>query len=175
MSEDLRFPIGEFEQNVSFSSEKRKQFVKTIENLPVDFRKAVSGLSLEQLKAPYRPGGWTLQQLVHHVADSHMNSFIRFKLALTEDAPTIKTYDEGAWAETADVKNVQIESSLTILDGVHARWAMLLKSMGETDFDRVVHHPERGGMTLHALLALYDWHSRHHTAHVLRLRERMKW
>ena len=175
MSEDLRFPIGQFDSNISFSPEKRDEFIKTISALPANLRKAIAGLEAEQLGEPYRPGGWTVRQLVHHVADSHMNSFVRFKLALTERAPTIKTYDEAAWAETADVCDAPIELSLNVLDGLHGRWTLLLKSMSETDFAREVNHPERGRMNLDALLALYDWHSRHHTAHVSHLRERMSW
>lgn len=175
MNEDLRFPLGEFEPNISFSPERRGEFIETIARLPADLRQAVANLDAEQLSAPYRPGGWTVRQLVHHVADSHMNSFIRFKLALTEAAPTIKTYDEAAWAETADGRNAPIELSLNVLEGVHARWALLLQSMSEADFAREVNHPERGTMNLDALLALYDWHSRHHTAHVTGLRQRMNW
>jgi uncharacterized damage-inducible protein DinB len=175
MSEDLRFPIGEFEKISEVSAETRGRFIQTIEELPAKFREAVSGLSDEQLDTPYRPDGWTVRQLVHHLADSHINSFCRFKLGLSEDTPTIKPYFEAQWAETADAKNAPVELSLNIIEGVHARWALLLKSMTEADFARKINHPERGVMSLDSLLALYDWHSRHHTAHVTNLRERNNW
>lgn len=175
MSEDLRYPIGTFSPVGEITSEMREKFIQTIEELPEKFRAAISNLSEEQLDTAYRPEGWTVRQLVHHVADSHMNSFCRFKLGLSEDNPTIKPYDEALWAEMADSKNAAVDLSLNVIDGVHARWAMLLKSMSEADFERKINHPERGTMSLNSLLALYDWHSRHHTAHVTKLRERNNW
>ncbi len=175
MSEDLRFPIGKFDSEIKVTPRLREQFIETIEELPAKFRQAIAGLSDEQIDTPYRDGGWTIRQLVHHVADSHVNSFCRFKFGLTEDAPTIKPYDEAAWAEMADSKNAPVDLSLNIIDGVHARWTLLLKSMTEADFARQINHPERGAMSLDSLLALYDWHSRHHTAHVTKLRERNDW
>lgn len=175
MSEDLRYPIGNFNPPQEISAETRQSFIKTIEELPSKFREAVNKLSDEQLETPYRPEGWTVRQLVHHVADSHMNSFCRFKLGLSEETPTIKTYDEAAWAEMADSKDVPIGLSLNILDGVHARWEKLLNSMSKEDFQKKIFHPERGEITLDSLLALYDWHSKHHTAHVTKLRERNGW
>ena len=175
MSEDLRFPIGKFNPPQEVPPEMREKFIQTIEELPEKFRQAVSGLNEEQIDMPYRPEGWTIRQLVHHVADSHINSFCRFKLGLSEEIPTIKPYDEALWAEMPDSKNAPINLSLNLIDGIHARWTMLLKSMTEEDFAREINHPERGTMSLNVLLALYDWHSRHHTAHVTNLRERNNW
>ena len=175
MAEDLRFPVGKFGGAPDATPEIRTGFVKTIEELPAKFRAAVSGLNEEQIDTPYRPDGWTVRQLVHHVADSHMNSFIRFKLGLTEENPTIKPYAEDIWAEGVDYLNAPVDLSLNIIDSVHARWAMLLNSMSEADFERTIFHPERGAMTLYSALALYDWHSRHHTAHVTELRKRNNW
>jgi uncharacterized damage-inducible protein DinB len=175
MSEDLRYPIGNFNPAKEVTPELRKKFIQTIEELPVIFREAIENLTDEQLDTPYRPEGWTVRQLVHHVADSHMNSFCRFKLGMTEETPTIKPYEEALWAEMEDSKNAPVDLSLNVIDGVHARWTMLLKSMSDTDFERQINHPERGTMSLNSLLALYDWHSKHHTAHVTRLRERNNW
>lgn len=169
---DLRFPIGKFDI-ANFSS--RSENVETIAELPLKLRTAVDGLSDEQLDTPYRPDGWTLRQTVHHIADSHMNSIIRFKLALTEDeAPTIRPYYEDRWAELADSK-LQIEISLGIIDGVHARWAELLRNMSDADFAKEFIHPETGNWTLERALALYAWHSKHHTAHITGTRERKGW
>lgn len=169
---DLRFPIGKFDI-ANFSS--RSENVETIAELPLNLRTAVDGLSDEQLDTPYRPDGWTLRQTVHHIADSHMNSIIRFKLALTEDeAPTIRPYYEDRWAELADSK-LPIEVSLGIIDGVHARWAELLRNMSDADFAKEFIHPETGNWTLERALALYAWHSKHHTAHITGTRERKGW
>lgn len=175
MSEDLRFPIGKFDCPKEITSEMRKKFIETIEKLPPNLKDAVENLNDEQLDTSYRPEGWTLRQVVHHIADSHLNSFCRFKLGLSEDTPTIKVYDEAAWAEMSDSKDVPIELSLSIIDGLHARWTRLLKSLSDEDFAKKVNHPERGIVTLSELLALYDWHSRHHTAHITSLRERNNW
>lgn len=175
MSEDLRYPIGKFEAAKDITPEMREKFIQTVEELPAKLRAAVDDLSDEQLDTPYRPDGWTIRQVVHHVADSHINSICRFKLGLSEDTPTIKPYEEALWAEMADAKNAPVDLSLNVIDGVHARWTMLLKSMSKTDFERKINHPERGAMTLNSLLALYDWHSRHHTAHVTKLREKNNW
>ena len=138
-------------------------------------RAAVAGLSTDQLDTPYRPGGWTVRQLVHHVPDSHMNAFVRFKLALTEDVPTIKPYDEAAWAKLADYSSTPVEVSLGLLETLHDRWVRLLESMTTADFDRAFRHPEIGTMTLGSYLAGYSWHSRHHVAHIMALRGRMGW
>lgn len=169
---DLRFPIGKFDI-ANFSS--RSENVETIAELPLKLRTAVDGLSDEQLDTPYRPDGWTLRQTVHHIADSHMNSIIRFKLALTEDeAPTIRPYYEDRWAELADSK-LPIDISLSIIDGVHARWAELLRNMSDSNFAKEFVHPETGNWTLERALALYAWHSKHHTAHITGTRERKGW
>jgi uncharacterized damage-inducible protein DinB len=175
MSEDLRFPIGKFDSKIEITPQMREGFIHTIEELPAKFRTAIKGLSEQQIDTPYRDEGWTVRQLVHHVADSHINSFCRFKLGLSEEAPTIKPYDEAMWAEMADSVNAPVDLSLSIIDGVHARWALLLKSMSGADFARKINHPERGAMSLDSMLALYGWHSRHHTAHVTKLRERNAW
>jgi DinB superfamily len=175
MSEDLRYPIGKFSFDKENAAANRNAAIQAIEELPVRLRQAIAGLNEEQLQTPYRDGGWTIHQLIHHVADSHMNSFIRFKLALTEDKPTIKTYEESDWAETTDVTNVPVEISLKLLDALHERLFILLASLSEEAFARQITHPEHGLIDLEYLTALYAWHSRHHTAHVASLRERMNW
>jgi DinB superfamily len=138
-------------------------------------RAATAGLNEEQLNTPYRDGGWTVRQVIHHVPESHMNAYIRFKLALTESEPTIKPYDETAWAETADVRDTPLEVSLALLDNLHKRWVVLLKSMSEADFLKEFRHPELGVVPLEKNLALYAWHGKHHTAHITSLRERKLW
>lgn len=172
MEQDPRFPIGKFELS-AYSS--RSENIDSIANLPTNLTAAVDGLNDEQLDTPYRDGGWTLRQTVHHVADSHINSLCRFKLALTEDeTPTIRPYYEDRWAELADSR-LPVDVSLAIIVGVHARWTELLKNMSDTDFTREFTHPETGNWTLESVLGLYAWHSRHHTAHITHLRERMGW
>lgn len=169
---DLRFPIGKFDI-ANYAS--RIENITTIANLPTNLATAVNGLSDEQLDTPYRPEGWTLRQTVHHVADSHINSLCRFKLALTEDeAPTIRPYYEDRWAELADNK-MPVDVSLAIVDGVHRRWFSLLESMSDTDFAREFVHPETGNWTLEKALAMYAWHSLHHTAHITTTRTRLGW
>jgi hypothetical protein len=138
-------------------------------------RAAVAGLNEEQLNTPYRDGGWTVRQVIHHVPESHMNAYIRFKLALTEDDPTIKPYNEAAWAETADVRDTPVEVSLALLDNLHNRWVVLLKSMSDADFSKQFRHPELGVVPLEKNLALYAWHGKHHVAHITSLRERKQW
>jgi uncharacterized damage-inducible protein DinB len=172
---ELRYPIGGFSAPKEISTELIKTYIKTIEEAPAKYRKAVQDLNEEQLDTPYRPDGWTIRQVIHHVPDSHINSYVRFKLGLTEDKPTIKTYDEAKWAELDDSKDTPVEISLTLLDSLHKRWALLLRSMTEKDFHKTVNHPERGEMRLDKLLALYDWHSKHHLAHIINLRKRMGW
>jgi uncharacterized damage-inducible protein DinB len=173
--DDLRFPIGEFDRGLDHSVAAREEHIAIIETLPQRLAEAVVGLNDEQLGTPYRDGGWTVRQTVHHIADSHANSLIRFKLALTEDAaPTIRPYYEDRWAELADSK-LPIDVSLKMIDGIHARWAALLRSMTDDDYAREFIHPETGRWTLEGALALYAWHSLHHTAHITHLRERMGW
>lgn len=169
--DDLRYPIGRFNPTAAGT---RAQQIDTLRQLPAKLRAAVSGLDDAQLDTPYRDGGWTVRQLVHHVADSHANSYIRIKLALTEENPTIKPYDEAAWANLSDSR-MPIDVSLVFTDAVHARLVNLLESMTDADYEKTFSHPERGTVTLATNLAIYDWHSRHHIAHLTRLRERMGW
>jgi hypothetical protein len=172
--QDLRFPIGEFEHGFDHSVEARNERIAIIEQLPEKLALAVAGLNEGQLDTPYRDGGWTVRQVVHHIADSHSNAYCRFKLALTEDSPTIKTYYENRWAELADSK-LPVEVSLRMVEGLHARWTALLRSMTDMDFQREFIHPETGVWKLEAALALYAWHSRHHTAHIVTLKIRSGW
>jgi uncharacterized damage-inducible protein DinB len=172
---DLRYPIGDFEPPAGATAEMRDEWIAVLQAAPERFRAAVKGLSDEQLDTPYRPEGWTVRQVVHHVADSHMNSYVRFRLALTEDEPTIKPYDEAKWARLADAAAMPPEASLELLDGLHRRWVVLLRSLTPADFARTFRHPERGVMDLATTLALYAWHSRHHEAHITALREREGW
>lgn len=174
MNEDLRYPIGKFEKPSEITAAQRDEYIKTILALPQKLVDAVSDLSERQLDAPYRPGGWTVRQTVHHIADSHLNSFVRFKLALTEEAPTIRPYYEDRWAELAD-SEMPIDVSMKIIEGLHLRWATLLMNMSDAEFGRELIHPETGAWTLEKMLALYDWHSRHHTAHITNLRARNNW
>lgn len=174
MSEDLRFPIGEFSSDFESTGALRQSFIQTIEELPNKLRKAIEGLTDGQLDTRYRPGGWTVRQVVHHIADSHLNSFCRFKLAMTEDCPTIRAFREDRWAELPD-SQLPVDPSLKIIEGVHARWAAMLNSMDSEDFARTLDHPESGEWNLDKFLGLYDWHSKHHTAHITRLRERNGW
>ncbi len=174
MGEDLRFPIGKFDKNVDVTAELRNQSIAEIAALPARIRTAVSGLSDEQLDTQYRPEGWTVRQVVHHVPDSHLNSFVRFKWALTEEKPVIKAYHEDLWAELGDSK-MPIENSLTLLESLHFRWTELLNSMSESDFARILVHPESGELSLSQMVALYAWHGKHHTAHITKLRERNGW
>jgi DinB superfamily len=153
----------------------RVAHLETLRMLPERLRAAVGGLSDPQLDTPYRPEGWTLRQVVHHVADSHANCYIRFKLALTEDWPTIKPYDEVAWANLSDSRRLPVEVSLAMLEALHGRWVALLETMSEEDFHKGYLHPEQGRQNLAKALALYDWHSRHHTSHITSLRARQGW
>lgn len=171
-SEELRYPIGRFSASPVTST--RAEQIETLRQLPTLLVQAIHGLSDAQLDTPYREGGWTVRQLVHHIADSHANAYIRIKLALTEDNPTIKPYDEAAWAALPD-STQPIDSSLAITDGIHMRLVALLESLSEAEFQRTFRHPERGPMTIAGNLALYDWHSRHHLAHITALRHRMGW
>ncbi|HYM13065.1 MAG TPA: bacillithiol transferase BstA [Bryobacterales bacterium] len=172
---DLRYPIGRFQFPDAVTQDQRGQFIDDIEAAPALLRAAVAGLSPEQLDTPYRPGGWTVRQVVHHVPDSHMNSYMRFRLALTENEPAIKPYDEKRWAELADARTAPLEPSLALLESLHRRWVLLLRSFQPADFARAFRHPELGLVTLERNLALYAWHGRHHVAHITSLRERMGW
>ena len=172
--EDLRYPLGKFEKNLEITREMRVEFIRTIEDLPAKLCEAVEGLSEEQLETEYRPEGWTVRQTVHHVADSHINMFIRLRLALTEDTPTIRPYAEAEWAKLSDAK-MPLDVSFKIIEGVHARLTNMLKSLTDEQFARKLIHPDSGTWTIEAMLGLYDWHSKHHTAHITRLRERNDW
>jgi len=175
MQKDPRYPIGRFDRNINITREMRSDFIKTIETLPSQLKKEVENLSPQQLDTPYRDGGWTIRQVVHHIPDSHVNSYVRFKLALTEDNPQIKTYEESLWAELPDTFNTPIEISLQLLDSVHKRWAILLRSLTDEQFEKTFQHPEWGNITLSKTLALYAWHSKHHLAHITELKKRMGW
>jgi DinB superfamily len=172
---DPRFPIGKFSYEGPPSEAQRQKLISDIEQTPAALRAAVRGLSPQQIETPYRDEGWTVRQVVHHVPDSHMNGFIRFKLALTEDQPTIKPYDEKLWAELPDVPAVPLEPSLALLEALHLRFVALLRSIKPADWKRTFHHPEMGVVPLEKNLALYAWHGQHHTAHVTELRKRMGW
>jgi len=176
MAEDLRYPIGKFHYGGrSSDDQQRRRFIEQIEQTPAKMRAAVQGLSEEQLDTPYRPEGWTVRQLVHHVPDSHLNAYIRFKLALTEAEPTIKPYDEKLWATLQDSRQTPIETSLRLLEALHQRWTILLRSLRPEDFARSFKHPELGLVSLDKNLALYAWHGGHHVAHITSLRQRMGW
>ena len=172
---DPRYPIGKFALPAEVTPERRQEAINELASLPAKLRGAVEGLDDAQLDTPYRQGGWTVRQVVHHVPDSHVNAFVRLKLALTEDKPTIKPYDEAAWAELADSKAAPIESSQTLLQSVHARWDRLWRSLEPQHFARVLVHPEHGERTVDWLLFLYEWHGRHHTAHITELRKQKGW
>lgn len=172
---DLRYPIGKFHFDGPLTEPQKQTALDAIARTPANLRAAIKGLSEAQLDTPYRPGGWTVRQVVHHVPDSHLNSYVRFKLALTEDEPTIKTYAEDRWAELADTKATPIEVSLTMLDSLHDRWMRLLRSLTAEEWKRTFRHPDLGPMTLEKTLALYAWHGRHHVAHITELRKRMVW
>jgi len=175
MPEDIRYPIGRFEWDQETSPSHRARHIAAIETAPTGFRKATAGLTEEQLETPYREGGWTVRQVIHHVADSHMNSYVRFKLALTEEIPTVKTYDEAAWARLSDSADTPIEISLALLENLHRRWCALMRGMSETDWKRTFRHPEIGSVSLEKSLAIYAWHGKHHTAHITELRARKGW
>lgn len=155
--------------------EDRRKYVEQIAETPARLRAAIAGLSEQQLDTPYRPGGWTVRQVIHHVPDSHMNSYVRFRLALTEDQPVIKAYYEDRWAELPDARTAPVEVSLALLESLHRRWVALLDSLTEADWKRTFRHPELGPVSLEQNAALYAWHGRHHTAHITGLRARMQW
>jgi uncharacterized damage-inducible protein DinB len=172
---DLRYPIGEFKFEGPLTDDQRAAFIGKIEETPARMRAAVAGLNDEQLDTPYRPGGWTIRQVVHHVPESHLNSYVRFKLAITEDEPTIKPYFEDRWAELDDARQAPIALSLDLLEALHGRWIWFLRSLKQADFQRTFRHPELGIVSLDKNVALYAWHGQHHVAHITSLRERMGW
>jgi uncharacterized damage-inducible protein DinB len=172
---DPRYPIGRFTPDATPTPEARTRHIAQIAALPQRFRNAVSGLSDTQLSTPYRDGGWTVRQLIHHVPDSHLNAYIRCKLALTEDSPTIKPYDQEAWAKLADSALTPAGVSLSLLEAVHTRWVTLLRALTPDDFQRKFNHPETGVQSVDSTVAFYAWHGNHHLGHITALRERMKW
>jgi uncharacterized damage-inducible protein DinB len=172
---DLSYPIGKFEPPASLAPEMRRQWIETIAAASARLRTAVEDLNDRQLDTPYRPGGWTVRQVVHHLADSHMHSYIRFRLALTEENPTIKPYDQVKWAELPDARSAPVETSIDLLESMHNRWVALMEAMSDADFARTFVHPERGQVRLDSTLAIYAWHSLHHEAHIVGLRQRMGW
>jgi uncharacterized damage-inducible protein DinB len=172
---DLRYPIGKFQPPASVTDAERAALVDQIAALPAELRSAVSTLDDTQLDTPYREGGWTVRQVVHHVPDSHVNAYTRFKLALTEDVPTIKTYEEAQWAELPEARSAPIGVSLALLEALHQRWVLLLRVLAPAQFARTFRHPEMGVMTLDQQIAMYAWHGRHHLAHITSLRTRMGW
>jgi uncharacterized damage-inducible protein DinB len=175
MNDNLRYPIGKFRYDCPSNEDKKRAFLDDIAQTPENLGTAVKGLSDSRLDTPYRPGGWTVRQVVHHLPDSHLNSYVRFKLALTEDDPTIKPYAEDRWAELADTKTTPVAVSLTLLDSLHDRWVRLLRSLTSDDWKRTFRHPELGSMTLEKTLALYAWHGKHHVTQITNLREREGW
>jgi len=172
---DPRYPIGKFSYAGPLTAEQKRQHLDDIEQTPANLRAAIRGLNDQQLDTPYRDGGWTVRQVIHHVPDSHMNSYIRFKLALTEEEPTIKPYFEDRWAELPEARQAETEVSLALLDSLHKRWILVLRNLNDADWQRTFRHPELGPMTLEKTLALYSWHGRHHVAHITSLREKMSW
>ncbi len=172
---NLRYPIGKYQAPANIDHAQRQLWISNIASLPSELAAAVAGLNDQQLDTPYRDGGWTVRQVIHHVADSHMNSTIRFRWALTEDEPLINAYEEQLWAELPDAKTLPVEVSLDLLSSLHARWTDLLRHMTEADFKRRLRHPVSGETSLDKMLGLYAWHGHHHTAHISTLRERMDW
>ncbi len=177
---DLQYPIGKFTwtrhgEGLLASDVERQQWLHEIESAPAQLRAAVAGLNETQLDTPYRPGGWSVRQVVHHLADSHMNSYVRFRLALTEDDPPVKVYNQETWARLSDAQTAPVELSLTLLEALHRRWALLLCSLPAENLTRGLWHPEMGRVTLEKYLAMCAWHGRHHVAHITGLRERQGW
>lgn len=173
---DLRYPVGPFAYDGRMTDARRRECVGRIAAAPGRLRVAVSGLTDAQLDTAYRPGGWTVRQVVHHVPDSHLNAYTRIRLALTEDVPTIKPYEEARWAELPDARTLPVEISLRLLESLHARWVALLEGIGAVEGSRELRHPEHGRLiTVDELIAMYAWHGDHHTAHVTTLRDRMGW
>ena len=172
---DPRYPIGKYTPPQEATPALRQQAIDSIAGTPAKLKAALSGLHDAQLDTPYRDGGWTVRQVVHHVPDSHLNAYVRFRLALTENQPTIKPYEEARWAELADAKSAPVAVSLALLEPLHDRWVRLLRSLTASDFARTFVHPEHGVRTLDWMLFLYAWHGRHHTAHITTLRKQKGW
>ena len=174
--EDLRYPIGKFDWSQGANSaEERKRLIDSVAEMPERLKQAVTGLNGKQLDTPYREGGWTVRQVVHHLADSHMSAYLRYKLGLTEDNPAIQPFKEAAWAELADSRATPVDVSLALVDNLHARWVVLLRSLKAADWERTMTHPQAGLLSLDKLLGLYAWHGAHHVAHITELRKRNHW
>jgi hypothetical protein len=174
--QNLKYPIGKLDKDQKYTVKNRKKWIKTIKKLPKRLKKVVTKLDDSQLNTPYRPEGWTVRQVVHHLADSHVNSYIRFRWTLTEDSPMIKAYDEKSWAELPDAKNSDIDASLLMLSAIHKRWGRLLESMSNEDFARELGHPEWDkSLSLNFMCSLYAWHCEHHLAHITELIKREGW
>lgn len=173
--EVLRYPVGRLKPVDTATPEQRVSWIADLEGLPAALRTAVDGLDDSHLDVPYRDGGWTVRQVVHHVADSHVNGYIRFSLAVAEEGRTVMLYDQAAWAAQAFPRRGPVEPSLTLLDGLHARWASTARALRPEEYRRTVEHPEDGTLSVDALLNTYAWHSRHHVAHITALREREGW
>ena len=172
---DPRFPVGKYEPPTNVTPELRATAIEQIAGAPAKVRDALAGLNDAQLDTPYRDGGWTIRQVVHHIPDSHMNAYIRWRLALTETEPTIKPYAEAEWAMLEDAAHAPVEVSLRLLESMHERWVRLLRAVKQEDFARTFRHPEHGIRTLDWMLFLYAWHGRHHTAHITELRKQKGW
>lgn len=176
VAEELKFPTGKFHRPKGpLDTSERKRLVDVLASTPKMLGDAARGLNDRQLDTPYRAGGWTVRQVVHHVPDSHLNAYVRIKLALTENAPLIKTYDEAAWANLVDAREGPVDVSLTLLSALHDRWVRLLRTLASADFARTMTHPEHGPVSIDFMLALYGWHGPHHTAHITSLRKREGW
>ena len=173
--EDLRYPVGRFDRHAPLPAGGRHALINSLATVPARLEDALSSLTDNQLDTPYREGGWTVRQVTHHLPESHMNAYIRMKWGLTEDVPTIKTYHEERWAELPDGRTAPIAASVELLTAIHRRWVIMLESMEDKDYLRAIRHPELGEMDLLTLLKMYEWHGRHHIAHVLNLRQRMRW
>jgi uncharacterized damage-inducible protein DinB len=172
---DLRYPIGPLEIADEVGEERRQVLIRQIAETPANLSNAVRGLTPEQLDTPYRPLGWTVRQVVHHLADSHINWYVRTRLVLTEEHPVVKPYDQVLWAELADARSGPVEPSLALLETLHQRWTSLLESLSPADWSRTMSHPERGELTLAATLSMHAWHGRHHVAQITTLRKRAGW
>ena len=175
MSDDIRYPVGPCVWSAELSTEQKRQHLHDIAEMPTKLRAAVAGLAPQHLDIPYREGGWSIRQIVHHIPESHMNSYLRFKLALTEIQPTVKPYDEKLWAEMPDSRSAPIGMSLDLVDALHRRWTLVLNNMTDADFEKTLRHPEIGVLNLKSVLAIYGWHSRHHVAQIVATRQRMGW
>lgn len=172
---DPRYPIGKFQRQQAITDQERSECIRNIAEAPATLREVIRGLNEQQLNTSYRDGGWTVRQVVHHLPDSHLNAYVRFKLAMTEDTPAVKTYHEDLWAELHDARTADVATSLALLESLHARWVMFLRSMSASDFAKTFHHPDHGVMNLDFLVQLYAWHGRHHIAQITSLKERMGW